>query len=135
MLSDYYTVNSRWTEGDTTVFEVSLNPVSAVYRGHFPDMPVAPGVCNIQMIKECVERLTGRRLMIRYLAQCRLTTLLNPQQHPDLQVHIQLLENSDTLVRAQTAIGQQEETYFTLRFDASVQPPITEQNDCTVPFF
>ncbi|MDR1102685.1 MAG: beta-hydroxyacyl-ACP dehydratase [Tannerella sp.] len=122
MLTDYYTVNSQRMEGDTTVFEVSLNPASAVYRGHFPDMPVAPGVCNIQMIKECVERLTGRTLRMNYLDRCRLTTLLTPQQHPDLQVHIQLLENSDTLVRAQTAIGRGEATYFTLRFDAEVQP-------------
>ncbi|MDR1336648.1 MAG: beta-hydroxyacyl-ACP dehydratase [Tannerella sp.] len=122
MLTDYYTVNSQRTEGDTSVFEVSLNPASAVYRGHFPDMPVAPGVCNIQMIKECVERLTGRALRMNCLVRCRLTTLLTPQQHPDLQVRIQLLENSDTLVRAQTAIGREEATYFTLKFDAEVQP-------------
>ncbi|MDR2041497.1 MAG: beta-hydroxyacyl-ACP dehydratase [Tannerella sp.] len=122
MLSDYYTVNSQRADGDTTVFEVSLNPASVVYGGHFPGMPVAPGVCNIQMIKECVERLTGRRLRMSYLAQCKLTTLLTPQQHPGLQVRIRLLENSDTMVRAQTLIGQGEATYFTLKFDAKVQP-------------
>jgi 3-hydroxyacyl-[acyl-carrier-protein] dehydratase len=122
MLSDYYTVNRQRNEGDTAVFEVSLNPASAVYRGHFPNQPVAPGVCNIQMIKECVERLTGRALRMSYLAQCRLTTLLTPQQYPDLQVRIRLLENSDTLVRAHTLIGQGEATFFTLHFDAQVQP-------------
>ncbi|MDR1454391.1 MAG: beta-hydroxyacyl-ACP dehydratase [Tannerella sp.] len=124
MLSDYYTVNSRRTEDDTAVFEVSLNPASVVYRGHFPGMPVAPGVCNIQMVKECAEQLTGRRLRMSCLTRCRLTTLLTPQQHPDLQVRIRLLENSDERVRAQAVVGQDDAAYFTLQFDAKVQPPV-----------
>jgi 3-hydroxyacyl-[acyl-carrier-protein] dehydratase len=123
MLSDYYTVNSRRTEDETAIFEVSLNPASVVYRGHFPDMPVAPGVCNIQLIKECVEQLTGRRLQISHIARCRLTTLLQPQKHPDLQVRIRLLEHTEARVSAQTVIGQGEATYFTLAFDAHVQQP------------
>jgi 3-hydroxyacyl-[acyl-carrier-protein] dehydratase len=123
MLSDYYTIDNRRTDGETTVFEVTLNPDCTVYQGHFPGMPVAPGVCNIQMVKECAERLTGRTLLMDYLAQCKMTTLLTPQQHPRLQVRIRLLENSDTQVNVQASVGQGEESYFTLKFEAKVQHP------------
>jgi 3-hydroxyacyl-[acyl-carrier-protein] dehydratase len=121
MLLDYYSVSSCRTAEDTTVFEIALNPDSAVYRGHFPGMPVAPGVCNIQMIKECAEQLTGHALQLDYVAQCRMTTLLTPQQYPDLQVRIRLCENDGVRLKAQTSIGQGEATYFTLTFEARIQ--------------
>ena len=124
MLLDYYSVKSFRTTAETTVFEVVLNPDSAVYGGHFPDMPVAPGVCNIQMVKECTERLTGNALQLNYVAQCRMTTLLTPQQYPDLQVRIRLLEDDGQRLKAQTSIGQGDATYFTLTFEARIQNPL-----------
>ncbi|MDR3267458.1 MAG: hydroxymyristoyl-ACP dehydratase [Tannerella sp.] len=115
MLSDYYSINHQRTEGDTTVFEVALNPDCAVYQGHFPGMPVAPGVCNIQMIKECTERIIGRPLLLEYLSQCKMTTLITPRQHPTLQVRIRILENDGTQVNVQAAIGQGEDAFITLK--------------------
>jgi 3-hydroxyacyl-[acyl-carrier-protein] dehydratase len=123
MITDYYFLNGWRTEGETAVFDVTLNPDSEVYRGHFPGKPVAPGVCNIQMIKELTERLTGCALRIDFLKQCRLTTLLTPQEHPDLEVHIRLLAHDGAQVDAQTSAGRGETTYLTLAFHAEVLHP------------
>jgi 3-hydroxyacyl-[acyl-carrier-protein] dehydratase len=120
MLSDYYSINSRWTEGENAIFEVSLNPDSEVYRGHFPGMPVSPGVCNMQMVRECVEQLTGYALRIDYVAQCRMTVLITPLQYPVLKIHIRLLENRAMQIKVQASIGVDDETFFSLKFDATV---------------
>ena len=62
----YYKVTDGKTDGPNGIFRIQLLPDSDVYRGHFPGNPVCPGVCNIEMIKECTARLT---LDIRINAQ------------------------------------------------------------------
>jgi 3-hydroxyacyl-[acyl-carrier-protein] dehydratase len=112
MLSDcYYSIQNERTEDDTTVFDVMLNPDCPVYQGHFPGMPVAPGVCNIQMIKECTERIAGKSLLLEYISQCKLTALMTPQQHPFVQVKIRLVENDGARFKVIAVIGRDEEEY------------------------
>lgn len=115
LLNYYYTINGQQNEGETTRFSITLNKDCEVYKGHFPGMPVAPGVCNIQMIKECVEQITGKSLLLEYISQCKLKTLITPQQYPELQISIHLSEQNDTQVKVIAAIGLNEEEYLTFK--------------------
>ena len=70
------------------VFHVSLLADCDCYRGHFPGKPVSPGVCNIEMIKECAEQLTGKDLLLAAVKQCRLTAVATPAVCPKLDVTV-----------------------------------------------
>lgn len=120
MLLNYYTINDQQTEGDTARIDVTLNKECEIYKGHFPGMPVAPGVCNIQMIKECTERLTGKQLLLEYISQCKFSTLITPQQHPALHICIHLLEQNDSLIKIKATIGKNGEEYLTLQGEYKV---------------
>ena len=37
-------------------FRVRLDASHPVYRGHFPGHPVLPGVCTLQLVRECLNR-------------------------------------------------------------------------------
>lgn len=84
----YYRIIDRKEEGQDTVFRVSLLPDCDIYQGHFPGNPVCPGVCNIETVKECVEILTGKRLFIGFIRQCRLTAVASPDICPWVNVRI-----------------------------------------------
>ena len=75
------------TEGGA-VFRVALLPDSPVYRGHFPGRPVSPGVCQVELIRQCAERLTGQRLRIAAVSQCRFTAVASPSVAPEVEVRI-----------------------------------------------
>ena len=127
MIDYYYTIKSQRTVGTVTLFDVILLPECAVYEGHFPGKPVAPGVCNIQMIKECVERITGKQLLLSYLAQCKFTHLITPQQHQELQIRIELTENQeDKPVKAIAAISRDETEYMIFKGEFSVPHSLCE---------
>ena len=57
MIKDFYKVDSVARHDDGAVYRVSLNPDCEVYKGHFPGNPISPGVCGIQMIRECLWHL------------------------------------------------------------------------------
>ena len=118
LLPDYYTILNRRSESDATVFEIALNAACEVYKGHFPETPVSPGVCNIQMVKECVEEVVGNPLILNYIQQCRLTTLVTPQQHPTVEVRVWLVAPIDGGVKIRATIGKGELVYLELKGEA-----------------
>lgn len=80
LIADYYTIlGSERLDEQTFLFRFTLNPESDVYRGHFPDNPIAPGVCTLQMIKECIQTVLSRdTLRLPQVKQCRFSRLLRP---------------------------------------------------------
>ena len=52
LLPNFYKVTHSEHINETDwVVQVMLNPQHAIYNGHFPQQPVVPGVCMLQMIK------------------------------------------------------------------------------------
>jgi 3-hydroxyacyl-[acyl-carrier-protein] dehydratase len=92
LLDDYYRIIDHISEGKTHVFTIALLPDYCAYQGHFPDNPIAPGVCNIRMIKELAELVIGKKLFISYLVKCRFLKTINPLDTGELQVSLELTE-------------------------------------------
>ena len=84
-------------------------------------MPVAPGVCNIQMIKECVERIVGKPLLLESVTQCKFITMITPNQHQELQVSIELTENDENHIKASARISKDETIFMTFKGEFKVQ--------------
>ena len=115
LIKDYYTIENVLKQDDGFVrFDISLNADSPVYEGHFPGEPVSPGVCNIQMVKECAEQVAGKSLFLNNLQQCRLTTLVTPLAHPQVEVKI-LLEEKGEAYKLKATIGKNEDVYLDLK--------------------
>lgn len=80
---------------------------------------MCPGVCNIQMIKECAERLTGQRLHICSIRRCRLTAVATPTACPELTVKIDLqpVENGYAVI---ATVGDARRTYMDYKGEMTV---------------
>ena len=118
MLGEYFTIENRKTEGDKVIFSVILNPNHKVYEGHFPGMPVCPGVCNIQMIKECIEQMTGKKLLIDNIAQCKFSSIITPVENPKLLICVQIAETEEKLYKARVNITNPENSVTFIDFKA-----------------
>ncbi|MDR2473216.1 MAG: hypothetical protein LBD53_06575 [Tannerella sp.] len=58
------------------VFDIILLPECDIYRGHFPDFPVAPGVFNLRLLRECVEILAGMPMKFFEICKCRFNAFI-----------------------------------------------------------
>lgn len=90
MREDFFSIEKQEINQHEAYFLLNLLPTSQVYKGHFPEKAIAPGVCNIEMIKSCAEIVLKKPLLLAYIAQCRLTALVTPGDYPQLQLHLQL---------------------------------------------
>lgn len=112
----YKVMRENILDSNNGVYLLSLLPQADVYRGHFPQKPVCPGVCNIETIRECAEMLTGQDLFIKTIKQCRLTAVLSPQFTTliDVTVSINRIEGTDSY-NVTSKIADHETTYMELK--------------------
>jgi 3-hydroxyacyl-[acyl-carrier-protein] dehydratase len=119
--NQYYLLKSLQAEEDgTTLFHLALKPDCDVYRGHFPGHPVCPGVLNIQMIKECAERMMDRPARLSHIRQCRLTAVATPEVCPELDLRITLASTSDTCRTLTATLFDSQRTYLELKGELTV---------------
>lgn len=86
---NYYTLLGEERQGESSAtFHISLLSDCDIYRGHFPGNPVCPGVCNMQTVKECAEKLTGKPLQVATVRQCRLKAVATPVACSELDVKV-----------------------------------------------
>lgn len=114
LIKDYYTIEGESVKDGSPIFHIRLNPDCQVYKGHFPEQPVSPGVCNIQMLKELTEKVIGRPLFMNNLSLCRLTTLVTPQQHPVMDARLDI-EAKGEAYKLKATLGKGEETYLEMK--------------------
>lgn len=87
LLKDKYFKIEDNQQGDNNAhFLVTLLADCDVYRGHFPGNPVSPGVCNIEMIRECFDMLVEDEPRIKSIDRCRLTAVASPKESPKLNI-------------------------------------------------
>lgn len=98
LLDRYFSIKEGKKNESCSEFLITLNPDHQVYQGHFPGDPICPGVCSIQMIRECAEISMEKRLTISAISQCRFSELLTPAKNKELLLRMTLNDKGDGTV-------------------------------------
>ena len=96
LLNDFYTIHSKAPLAEQSFrSEIVLNAGHPIFKGHFEQMPVVPGVCQCQMIQELLQEETGKALWMPEGDNIKFTGMIVPTQHPRVWVDIsyKLAEN------------------------------------------
>ena len=76
-----------------------LNDSHPVYKGHFPGMPVMPGVCIMEMVKACVSKFLNIHLSYSMIQECKFLIPVLPDKDRVLKIHVDLSpKNQDSFV-------------------------------------
>ncbi|WP_341227033.1 3-hydroxyacyl-ACP dehydratase [uncultured Arcticibacterium sp.] len=121
MLLDSFFQIRRIKKGETNVVEISLNPNHDIYKGHFPDMPVVPGVCQVQMFKEILEVLAGSKLQLIKDVNMKFISVLNPLENPDLTFEFKYSEAADGILKASGTLKAGETKFFSTKSSYTVK--------------
>ena len=105
MLKDFYTINTlQQIAANTYLCTLTLNAEHPIFKGHFPNNPVTPGVCMMQIVKNLTEQITGHQLQLTQILNVKFTALINPELHPFLQLSLSLqTQDGQVLVKSDTS--------------------------------
>lgn len=96
LLNDFYTINSIDVEDSKINATITLNASHPIFKGHFEQMPVVPGVCQTQIIKELLQKETNANLLLTKGDNIKFLGTIVPTQHLKIQLEIvyKQLENN-----------------------------------------
>lgn len=107
VLKDFYKILSlENSSGSIYDAVILINDKHDVFKGHFPDNPIMPGVCMIQIIKELSETITQSNLTIQTLSNAKFMAIINPEVTPELHLELDITTTEDGLVKVKNT------TYF-----------------------
>jgi len=92
--------------------DIKLDPDHPIYKGHFPNNPVVPGVCQLRMVTEIISALTGRSLKLAEADNVKFLSMINPSLNPSLTVDCVFEETEEEKYQVTASISDQEKIYF-----------------------
>jgi len=89
LLNNFYTITDfqKLELGVTAL--IKINPTHEIFNGHFPNQPVVPGVCMVQIVKELMEQALQQALFLKEGTQLKFLQLLVPNNDDTIHVSIQ----------------------------------------------
>ena len=84
----YTIVTQQQPDAQSVHTTISLNAQHPIFAGHFPDQPVVPGVCMMQIIQELLSGAVGKKLLIEKAANMKFLNMIDPVQQPEVNVEI-----------------------------------------------
>ncbi|MCF6297216.1 MAG: 3-hydroxyacyl-ACP dehydratase [Flavobacteriaceae bacterium] len=99
ILENFYTIETQEVSNDKSVVSTTIvvNKNHDIFKGHFPDNPVMPGVCMMQIIKEITESHIDKKLFMEKCSNVKFMALINPKINFKLQLELNISEENDII--------------------------------------
>lgn len=94
LLNDFYTITQRDSALGVVKATITINKNHRILEGHFPGLPVVPGVCMLQMVREIMEVSSGRELDISEADNMKFLSVINPELNNQVEAVINYTEDA-----------------------------------------
>lgn len=105
-----FNIINKEIAGEVTTYTISLVPSCAIYAAHFPEMPITPGVCQIQIVKELLEDCLNKMLVIKEVKNAKFVSVLTPE-NKSIKVSLSKIKQEDNHFKVQAVIADEQTTY------------------------
>lgn len=87
-LNDLFSIITEEKSEKQATFTIRLNKEHAIYSGHFPDSPITPGVCIVQIAVDLLSHLSGRNLQLTQAKNVKFLQIIRPEEHESIQYQL-----------------------------------------------
>jgi 3-hydroxyacyl-[acyl-carrier-protein] dehydratase len=97
LLQDFFEIiGQEETENSlNTIIKLKVN--HRIFDGHFPNRPIVPGVCILQIAKEILMQKTQRNLIMAGSNNIKFMNPIDPREHDTITVSINYSLQSDDI--------------------------------------
>lgn len=92
LLNDFYSIIQNEATPGVLKARIAINARHRILEGHFPGLPVVPGVCMLQIVRELMEVELKRELKISHADNMKFLSVINPQENSEVDASITYTE-------------------------------------------
>ena len=105
-----YTYQILDTNETSCICTIQLNELHDVFRGHFPETPILPGVYYLEIISEILQQQLLQTITFKSASNIKFLAPILPQSTPCFELSIHWKEEGTTLTI--NAIAQKDNVIF-----------------------
>ncbi|ABG59373.1 (3R)-hydroxymyristoyl-ACP dehydratase [Cytophaga hutchinsonii] len=118
LVDNLYRVVSNQKDAAVIRVHLEVNASHEIFKGHFPEVPVLPGVCMVQCIKELIEESLLVKTQIDKGDMIKFLSMLNPVESNSIQAEISIKEKTETRIVFQATLKNEDR--FLLKYSGSL---------------
>jgi 3-hydroxyacyl-[acyl-carrier-protein] dehydratase len=112
LLGDFYTILNEVIDANTIKAILKLNPEHEIFKGHFPGQPVVPGVCMLQMVKELMETVVDKAMMLSKGNELKFLAVIDPRQYNLINAEVNYTIEAGSAFNINARLFYNETTFF-----------------------
>jgi 3-hydroxyacyl-[acyl-carrier-protein] dehydratase len=95
---DFFDISNLETGDFDIKANLVINAGHKIFEGHFPGQPVVPGVCMMQMVKEIMEQVIGKKTNLVKAHEMKFLAIIDPRQNNVISASLTYaIEENETL--------------------------------------
>ncbi len=111
----FFTITDLQPEASRLRATLHLDPAHPIFEGHFPGLPVVPGVCLLQLVKETLEQALGRETRLLHADPLKFLAVVNPLETTQLQLDLTHRTDETGDIRLDARLFQDATVYFKMK--------------------
>jgi len=117
LLNKFFEINYSEVspDKDTAQVRIKLNQDHEIFKGHFPENPIVPGVCLIEMIKEILSEILKVDLILKKASNIKFKNLVNPQINPLIYFDFKIKKSEENLLNVNCNLFFEEIIFCSLK--------------------
>lgn len=109
---NFFTINNLQTTDAAVNADLEINAKHIIFDGHFPGQPVVPGVCMMQMIKELLEKVTGKQTDLVKAAEMKFLAVIDPGKNSLVHAELKYTPTENGNLTVTASLSSAELTHF-----------------------
>lgn len=98
LLNNFFSIASQEQAPGLTTAVIHFHGQHPIFKGHFPGLPVVPGVTMMQMVREILELQLGRKFFISGVDTMKFLAVINPEKNKSVEVRVTFVEEENALM-------------------------------------
>jgi 3-hydroxyacyl-[acyl-carrier-protein] dehydratase len=115
LLDDFFYIQKLENAHGMLKADIRINKAHKIFEGHFPAIPIVPGVCMMQMIKEILEQQLKYKLILQQGDNVKFLSVINPTEHSEVQADIQHQTETDGSIKINATLFAGTVIFFKIK--------------------
>ncbi|MGK7389873.1 MAG: ApeI family dehydratase [Candidatus Cyclobacteriaceae bacterium M2_1C_046] len=94
----YQIISSEQKDENSYSVTIKIDPSHEIFKGHFPQQPVLPGVCLLEMTKEILGELRENNYRFISASNIKYAKLVDPTVDDELRFELSVKEEADKVL-------------------------------------
>lgn len=110
-LNDLFHILTEEINDNNASFSIRLNCEHTIFSGHFPDNPITPGVCVVQISTDLFSHVMQQEATLVNAKNIKFLNIIKPTEHDNITYELSWEKTENDTYKVKTVVKTEEAVF------------------------